>query len=153
MNGGAGISNQSILGTDGIALEPYLTCNPAKHLASGQYFNPSCFAAPTVRGVNGPLIWPTIVTPAFFDTDLGIYKNFKIRESQGIQFRLTAFNLPNHPLSRFGLYNDVNLQFGCAANNPGCPVSQYVMTNSQTDGRPHAKIGNRSLEYALKYTF
>jgi len=152
-NFGSGISNQSILGTDGIALEPYLTCNPASHLASGQYFNPSCFAEPATRGVNGPLIWPTVVTPAFFDTDLGIYKNFKIHESQAIQFRLTAFNLPNHPLSRFGLNNDVNLQFGCPTGQTCTSPSQWVNTNASTDGRPHAKIGNRSLEYALKYTF
>jgi len=149
----AGQNNRSILGTDGITLQPYLTCDPSKHLASGQYFNPNCFAEPAIRGVNGPLIWPTITAPAFFDTDLGIYKNFKVTERQAIQFRLTAFNLPNHPNKQFGLGNDVNLTFGCPTGATCTDPSQFRNTNKDTTGKPKYTVGNRSLEFALKYTF
>lgn len=139
-----GMSNESILGTTGIVLEPYLTCNPAKNLQSGYYFNPNCFEAPTTRGQNGPLVWPNITGPAFFDTDLGIYKNFKITERQKLQFRFTAFNFLNHPNKQFNLTNDVNLVFAA----PG-----GTNTNTNTTGKPGYEVGNRTLEFALKYMF
>lgn len=139
-----GISNQSILGTNGISLEPLLTCNPAKGLASGYYFNPNCFQAPSTRGQNGPLVWPNITGPAFFDSDLGMYKNFKITERQHIQFRFTAFNFLNHPNPEFNLGNDVNLSFAA-------PGGTNVNTN--TTGKPKYEVGNRTIELALKYIF
>ncbi len=141
-----GTSNQAILGTDGIVLEPYLVCNPAKGLHSGQYFNPNCFQSPNQRGVNGSLSWPTIDAPGFFDSDLGIYKNFKLpgREGQSIQFRFTAFNFLNHPNPQFNLGNDVNLVF----TQPG-----GFNTNANTTGKPKYKVGNRTVEIALKYIF
>jgi hypothetical protein len=142
-----GTNNQSILGTNGIALEPYLTCNPAKGLSSGQYFNPTCFQAPTTRGQNGPLIWPNITGPGYVGSDLGVYKNFKLRkenESQRIQFRFTAFNFLNHANPRFGLSDDVNLRFSAPGGGN---------TNPHTNGKPAYKVGNRTLEFALKFLF
>ena len=46
---------------------------------------------------------PTFTDPAYFDSDLALYKNFKISERQKIQFRLSATNWLNHPLAQFGL--------------------------------------------------
>ena len=153
----AGETSQSILGTDGIALEPILTCNPGEGLKSGQYFNPNCFSMPyrDANGVghNGTLIWPTIHGPGFFDSDLGVYKNFKIRESQSVQFRFTAFNFLNHPIRQFGLGNDVNLSFGCPLSGGCSSVSQFTNTNKDTTGVPKYTVGNRNLEFALKYMF
>ncbi len=143
----SGVGNQSVLGTDSEVLVPYLVCNPTANLASGQYFNPACFANPTMRGVNGPVIMPNFTGPGFFDSDLGLYKNFKITESQALQVRATAFNFINHPNPQFGLTNDVNLTF---YNATGPTASNQ---NAVTDGRPHNSVGNRVLELALKYTF
>ena len=139
-----GLSNQQILGTDGIALEPYLTCNPATGLGPGQYFNPGCFQAPSIRGQNGPLIWPNITGPAYVGGDLGMYKDFKVKESQKIEFRFTAFNFLNHPNAQFGLGNDINLSFsGMGSGN----------TNPNTNGKPAYTVGRRTLEFALTYLF
>jgi hypothetical protein len=139
-----GLSNQQILGTDGIALEPILTCNPAKGLSAGQYFNPNCFQAPSQRGVNGPLIWPNITGPAYVGGDLGMYKDFKVKESQKIEFRFTAFNVLNHPNAQFGLGNDINLSFVAPGGGN---------TNPNTNGKPAYTVGRRTLEAALKYFF
>lgn len=148
-----GMNNQSILGTDGIALEPILVCDPGKNLAHGQYFNPNCFQAPSKQGVNGQLIWPDIHAPAFFDSDLGVYKDFKVTERQKLEFRFTAFNFLNHPVKQFGLGNDVNLKFaapgGSNTNTQGTPACPQCYTS----GRPAYTVGNRSLEFALKYYF
>lgn len=148
----AGISSDSILGTNGIKLVPYLTCNPGANLKSGQYFNPSCFVAPSIPatggasiiGANGPLIWPNITSPGFFNSDLGLYKNFSITERQKLQFRITAFNFLNHPLPQFNLTNDINLAFATPGGGN---------TNKNTTGIPAYTVGNRTLEIALKYTF
>jgi len=47
---------------------------------------------------------------AYSNSDLGAYKNFAFRDNRSVQFRFTAFNFLNHPLSEFGLGPDVNLQ-------------------------------------------
>jgi hypothetical protein len=80
---------------------PLISCNPQKH-ASGQYFNPNCFTTPAL-GQLGTFNWPYIKAPAYFDSDLGIYKNFHITESKYVQFRVQATNFLNHPLPQFGL--------------------------------------------------
>jgi carboxypeptidase family protein len=140
-----GPSNQNVLGTDGIALEPLLTCNPAKGLSAGQYFNPNCFIAPSMHsGQNGPLIWPNITGPAYVGSDLGMYKDFKVKESHKIEFRFTAFNFLNHANRQFGLGNDINLSFA----GPGSGN-----TNLTTNGKPQYATGRRVVEIALKYIF
>ena len=89
-------------------------------------------------------MFPNIKGPAFFDTDLGAYKNFAMRDRQNIQFRLTAFNLVNHPLPQFGLGSDVNL-FLNGTNGTN--------TNQATTGTPQFKVGRRVVELAIKYMF
>src|SRR5262249_41011966 len=81
------VSNASILGTTDIQLSPILTCNPSSNLASHQFINPKCFAAPTAVGVNGPTVMPAIYGPAFFNWNLSLFKNFKVTEKRQVQFR------------------------------------------------------------------
>jgi len=80
---------------------PVVTCDP-RHHASGAYFNPNCFQVPTY-GHMGAINWPYLRNPAYFDADLGLFKNFQISERQKIQFRVQAINFLNHPLPQFGL--------------------------------------------------
>lgn len=145
----SGISAQNYLGSGSATLLPVLTCDPRSGLSSGQYFNPSCFAPPA-PGQVGNIIWPYIKGPAFFDSDLSIYKNFHATERQVIQFRFEAFNFINHPLPTFnalGSNNDVTINF-----NSGGPLSQ-TNTNSVTTGKPLYDTGRRVVEFAVKYTF
>jgi hypothetical protein len=135
-----GVSNQSVLGTDSQILRPLITCDPR----GKKYFNPACFASPIVINVNGPAVFPTVKGPAFFDSDLGAYKNFAIKDKQSVQFRMTAFNFINHPLPQFGLGSDVNLLLN-GANG--------INTNAATTGRPQYEIGRRVVEITAKYIF
>jgi hypothetical protein len=139
---------------------PLLTCDPRKGLASDQYFNPNCFTAP-VGGKNGNIIWPYIKGPAFFNSDLAIYKDFTFKEHHKVEFRMSAFNFLNHPLPQFGASGnaDVNLNFatssaGSCGNNPApCGLSPTNL-NTLTTGSPLYKNNvPRVVEFALKYMF
>jgi len=86
----------------------------------------------------------SVPSPAYVGGDLGIYKNFKVRESQSAQFRFTAFNFLNHPNGQFGLTNDINLSFAAPGGGN---------TNPVTNGKPGFTVGRRVVEIALKYNF
>jgi hypothetical protein len=137
----SGVSNTQLLGTDAMVLMPCLTCDPS--YAPEKHFNPDCFKTPTTQGVNGPAVWPYMKGPAFFNTDIAVFRDVKVAESQHIQFRASAFNFLNHPLPQFGLGSDVNLSMGSNGTN----------TNTATTGTPQYKTGRRVIEVALKYNF
>ena len=141
-NNGIAIGNQSILGTNAIQLNPILTCDPTKDLKAHQYINGNCFAVPTQVGVNGPTLLPAIYGPGYFNSDLGLFKNFQIKESMKIQFRIQAYNFLNHPLWSFPNSNNLTLQY--SQPTPGGPITQ---TNSNF-GTTTFKQGNRVVELA-----
>jgi len=147
-------------------ISPVVTCDPRKH-ASGLYFNPNCFAPPGF-GQQGTVIWPYIKAPAYFDSDMGLFKSFQITERQKIQFRLTAINWLNHPLGQFGLAGnaDEKLDFTQTMYGVSVPnvvtgktdsvnITQLAQTNqnASTTGKPAFKTGQRTLTFALKYYF
>jgi hypothetical protein len=151
------VSPTSWLGSNaaGLALVPQLTCDPRSGLRSGQYFNPSCFTVPA-QGQNGSLIWPYIHGPAFFNSDLAIYKNFdmsRFREGQSLQLRFSAFNFLNHPNKQFNLNGttDTSLNFS-VPNDPNHGLS-LTNTNASTTGSPLYRAGFRIVEFAIKYYF
>jgi hypothetical protein len=144
------------LGTSAEILMPVLKCDPRN--GGGDHFNTACFSTPTVLGQNGQAVWPYIKGPAFINTDLGVFKTFRIAESQNIQFRASAFNFINHALPQFGLGNDIKLQMGCnsvSANNaqPTCDGGGGSNSSLQTTGTPQYETGRRVVEVALKYNF
>jgi hypothetical protein len=144
---GIQISNQSILGTNAIQLNPIVTCNPGSNLGPHQYINPNCFAAPTQVGQNGPTLLPVVYGPAFFDSDLGLFKNFQIKESMKVQFRIQAYNFLNHPLWSFpNGTNNLTLQFTQNASG------QLTQSNPMF-GTTTFKQGNRIVELAVKFYF
>jgi hypothetical protein len=142
---GIAISNQSILGTNAIQLNPIVTCNPLSNLGKNQYINGSCFSVPTTVGTNGPTLLPVAYGPAFFNSDLGIFKNFQIKESMKLQFRVQAYNFLNHPLYSF---NGSNLALSFTQNANGS------FTNTSPNfGITTQKQGNRIIELAVKFFF
>ncbi|HEV7220364.1 MAG: carboxypeptidase regulatory-like domain-containing protein [Terriglobales bacterium] len=146
-----GISASTWFGTNAIqSVLPVVTCDPRSGLKSGQYFNPNCFAPPAL-GKQGTLIWPYVKGPAYFDSDLGLFKNFKITERQNVQFRVSATNFLNHPLPQFGLAgtSDESLNFTGSSNT----VLSQTNTNATTTGKPRFKIGSRQVTFAFKYFF
>jgi hypothetical protein len=136
------ISNVAMLGTNGIQLNPVLTCNPASNLKANQYINPSCFSLPTGLGQMGPSVLPAVYGPWFFNSDLGLFKNFSFSEQKKLQFRLNAYNFMNHPLWSF---NGNNLTVGFD------PETGKV--NTPNFGSVTTKQGGRIVQVAVKFLF
>jgi hypothetical protein len=143
-----GYSAQNQLGTNAPTLVPRLTCDPRSGLTSGQYFNPSCFAPPA-PGHNGDIIWPYIHGPAFFNSDLAIYKRFNFMEHKRVELRFSAFNFLNHPLPQFGAGGNSDLQLNFSNNGALTQTNQ----NALTTGIPHITEGRREVEFTAKFNF
>jgi hypothetical protein len=66
-----------------------------------QVFNPSCFADPGDQQIgNAPRYFTNLNSPGIDNVDLGMRKEFRIRENMKFQIRAEAFNAFN--LTRFG---------------------------------------------------
>lgn len=137
------ISNVSILGTPDMVLNPIVTCNPTSNLGPNQYVNPNCFALPTKPGQNGPAVLPPIYGPAYWNADLGIFKNFAIKESMKLQFRVDAYNFLNHPLWSFP--SNANLGLGFSSTTLQVSTPEFGTTTN--------KQGNRIVQLAVKFYF
>ncbi|WP_446743425.1 carboxypeptidase regulatory-like domain-containing protein [Silvibacterium acidisoli] len=149
------VSVRTYLGTDTEQMQPQLTCDPRSGAHSNARFNVACFAPPN-PGTQGSVIWPDVTAPAYFNSDLSLFKNFSAGESRKVQFRFSAFNFLNHPLPEFnadGSANDLRLNFIQTNPMTGEQTLSNTNTNTLLTGAPAHKVGNRLVELALKYTF
>ena len=125
------------------AMIPLVTCNPQNH-ASGKYFNPNCFSTPA-QGQVGTFDWPYIKAPAYFDSDLGVYKTFKVTESKSVQFRVQATNFLNHPLPQFGLAGNsdetINLQQNTTITFPTSAITTLPANPGNDANYPCDSVG------------
>jgi hypothetical protein len=140
----ANVSSISLYGTPDIPLYPVLTCNPRSGLQKNQYANPNCFGMPGVGQLgNGGM--PYLPGPMYWNSDLAVTKNFRIKERQNLMLRFSAFNFMNHGLSSF-TSNDSNLKLTYTS-----PTG--ITTNASSFGVADYHTGNRVLELGVKYQF
>jgi hypothetical protein len=136
-------NNRTVNGTPGLSFRPIQTCGLTSGLGERQYVNGSCLALPTAPGQNGPTVGPPVYGPAFFNSDLGLFKNFDISESKRIQFRFNAYNFLNHPLWSF---------ISGSANLKPTFDTQGRQTNA-IFGTTTEKQGRRIVQLAIKFYF
>ena len=144
---GIAINNQSILGTSSQTLNPLVTCDIRGHVVAHQFVNGNCLQPNLTPGVNGPTLLPAAYGPAFFDSDLAVFKNFQIKESMKLQLRAQAYNFLNHPLYSFPSGNNLTLQF------TQDPVSQQITQANTNFGKTTQKEGSRIIEFGAKFFF
>jgi hypothetical protein len=137
------VTNESLLGTNAVQLNPIETCNPGKNLGPQQFINPSCFTFPTQIGENGGSVLPPVYGPWFINSDLGLFKNFQFSESRKLQFRIDGYNFLNHALWSF--YNGENLTLGF---DGGTGAVNTPLFGTTTD-----KQGHRIVQLAVKFYF
>jgi hypothetical protein len=141
--GSINYGNAYILGTSDYNVQPVVTCDPTSNLASHQYINGNCFALPAV-GTNGWMKFPYIHGPSFFNQDMTLHKTFKMTERQNLEFRMSAFNVFNHPVLGFDPNNTSTLDLAFKSLAGGLPSNYGVATY---------KNGRRVVELMIKYSF
>jgi hypothetical protein len=174
------ITSTNYLGTNNSQIQPTVICNPTASLKAHQYFNANCFGVPT-PGQNGNWQLPYIHGPSYFNSDLAVFKTFKINERQNVEFRLSGFNFLNHPLDSFQNNGDNSVQYtyegtdpgGNPCGHPGDPVSKtqgwcpmgsgkFVQTSTISptgpglavhSGYASTRFGRRVIELSAKYRF
>jgi hypothetical protein len=138
------ISNDSVTGTPDESAVPFVTCDPRKNLKPHQYFNPSCFSAP-YEGHNGAFRLPYIHGPSYFNDELGLFKDFKIHETNKLEIRVQGFDFLNRSQDKYQQY-DSSLYLGFATINA-------PPTNTSTGGVTTTRTGHRTVQLAAKYYF
>ncbi len=155
------IGSAQFLGTPDYTLMPYVVCDPTAHLGENQYINGNCFAPPTL-GHNGAYHFPYIHGPAFFNSDLTLYKTFKVTERQNVEFRVAAFNFLNRANTSFdpnnGQYFNLNLQPSTTSPTGYAPNQDLLHQSNPSEypfgyGIATTKTGRRVVELSLKYSF
>jgi hypothetical protein len=103
--------------------------------------NGACFSPFVTPGQQGNYVWPVLTGPGFFNTDISVFKNFTMgqSESKKLQFRFSGYNFLNHPNRTFlsgdqGLnltFNSsgalANPNFGYATNTIGHRILQGMI--------------------------
>jgi hypothetical protein len=140
---GPGNYNSFATGTPDEVAVPKLTCDPRKGLSRDQYFNPKCFAGPTLLS-NGVYRLPYIHGPAYINDSTGLYKSFNLADKRTLEFRGEAFNLFNHPWNWFKAY-DPNMYMGFDSSGN--------MTSTNPAGTIDNKIGHREFSLMARFNF
>jgi len=152
------LSGDVWLGSTDYTLQPTVTCDPRRGLKKNQYVNGACFGIPAL-GSQGQWTLPDAHGPAYFKSDLSIFKDFKINDRQNMQFRISAFNFMNHPISSFAssnlsnLYLDAGYADSTVYTTPAAALAALTINNKSTFGSTAYKVGQRVAELGFKYNF
>jgi hypothetical protein len=85
---------------------------------------------------------PAFYGPAFFNSNLALFKNFQISEQKKLQFRFDGYNFLNHPLWSF-TGSDLSLGFDGTTGK----------VNTPNFGKVTQKQGNRVVQLSAKFYF
>lgn len=162
------IDNKTLLGTPDIYLQPTLVSrdgcssgNPTSNLNKHQYVNGACFGIGPI-GINGPTNLGYIRGPGFFSSDLSLQRSVKLAEKRNLEFRVSAFNFLNHPITAFNSHqpNEASLflkgtsfadaRYNADTNTNGGSCSD---AGSTCFGYAGYKTGRRVMELSGKFNF
>jgi len=114
--------------------------------SDGSFSGPNIFGNPdnafnnfvnfTLPGLAGSR--NVLIGPAYFVTDMGLYKTFKLTERMRMQFRATAYNV----------FNTVNFDDTTLSVDPTAPGTFGNIT-----GTAGARGGAREMEFAIRFEF
>jgi hypothetical protein len=102
----------------------------AANPTADQYFNSGAFGTPT-NGTFGNIGPYNVLGRGQFNLDMGITRSFRIKEGQSLEVRGEAFQILNHPILQ----------------------QPNVTFNSTSFGKTTTAIGERIMQFAIKYTF
>lgn len=113
------------------------------------FINKAAFA-PQPLGTVGNMGWNAVHGPAFWDVDLALSRQFKVRERHVFEVRADAFNIANTLVPAFS--GNPPLQANTAQpTSPAVPV--FAALNNSQFGQILNAFPTRKIQFALKYTF
>jgi len=116
------------------------------------YLNKAAFA-PQPLGTVGNLGWNSVLTPAYWDVDLALSRQFRFRERHVFEVRADAFNIANSFVPAFpGTPGSPPTQAATAQPTSGA-VPAFAAWNSNQFGQILNAFPTRKIQFALKYTF
>jgi hypothetical protein len=118
------------------------SCSPSPCIS---YFNPAAFAQPAL-GTYGNMGVGDLRSPGFWEWDQTITRQFRIAESQRVEFRFEVFNVTNSV--RFYLASGTN-----SLNLSNGQFGKVVSDASTTGSASPTGSGGRIVQLALKYVF
>jgi hypothetical protein len=142
-----------------------MTGQPCYSGNKGQYINPAAFT------MNGYVLGQAPQSgigqchgPGIRDVDFSLNKNWSLPFHFGegshpqLQLRLESFNLFNHPMFRYGSASadsNANLKFTATGGQVVNGVVQGTKLQSGQFGNTPflSNLGNREIQYALKFVF
>jgi hypothetical protein len=101
-------------------------------------------------GTVGNLGWNSVLTPAYWDLDLALSRQFRFHERHVFEVRADAFNLTNSFVPAFS--GNPAAQANTAQPTSGA-VSAFAAWNSNQFGQILNAFPTRKVQFALKYTF
>jgi hypothetical protein len=100
------------------------------------FYDPTAFAPVTARGVFGNVGRDTLRGPGIFNTDLSLFRTFRIQERWELQFKAEAFNFTNTP------------KFANPNSNVSTPSNFMQVTSTRTD-----ILSERQFRFGLRLAF
>ncbi|HEY4357696.1 MAG TPA: carboxypeptidase regulatory-like domain-containing protein [Acidobacteriaceae bacterium] len=148
------IGSGYLLGTPDIQLQPVLTGNPAGKQAH-QYVDGSAFHLAPL-GTQGQWNYGNLRGPAFFNTDMALRKEFKVRDKDRVQVRVAAFNFINRANYTFSnlFPGGYSMNFSQTLNGIDINKDLAASTNQNANfGSAPIRTGRRVMEVSVKYVF
>ncbi len=131
-------SNRATPQNNGGPDRPNMVANPhVGHKKLSEYFNPAAFA-PQTLGTVGNTQRDALFGPHYRHVDMSLFKDFRVTERVGVQFRAEAYNISNTP-SYIILDGSGNVQLGNSAFGS--------VSNTDSNYTP------RQFQFALKAQF
>jgi hypothetical protein len=127
---GTGV-DRSLDGTSAGSQRPHQVLeNPYGDKSLTNYLNPKAFVQPAL-GTIGTMARANILGPGFWTLDMALSRSFQIRETNRLEFRAEAFNVPN----------------AVRRGNPNTNLNSSQFGTITSAGDP------RIMQFALKYVF
>jgi hypothetical protein len=124
-----------------------------------QIFNPAAFTFTGFQiGTIGNASRGYCSGPSNVNSDLAFYKNWKVKERMGVQFRLELFNAFNHANFRGDLVNNQFTGEKVLCGTTACSPTNSLITGTTGSvannfGQASRTRGPREIQYAIKFTF
>jgi len=114
------------------------------------YINKAAFATQAL-GTVGNLGWNSVVSPAYWDLDLALSRDFRFRERYSLQVRADAFNLTNAMVPAFNPSSPAVQAATAQPTSLAVPVQAAL--NNGGFGVIQNAFPTRKIQFALKLTF